>query len=407
MQLITGTVGENGGNNVSDTALVQAILVKTQRPATPTVPAAPFLASYDGVCGDGTIAAIRDFQNHFVFVSADGRQSAPNPNATAGLVRPNDATWTKLVEKVSQGFSDMHVLPGGKVVYVAATAAQLQAKLANANSLTFTDAFRTKVVACINRMHTLHGIAIGVCTDGARRDFQTQYGLLTSGRNVTNAGPGESNHNFGMAVDLGFSGLRWLQANGTVTENETCWLHSMERVSSAQALKFWEKLREIGTSAEVGAFRGPAGDRPHLQNWNDANVSMTARLAAHLTRSGNMHWSRGRGTYMCDLGFGGPPVAVGTAAQIWNNQATVTVASLTQARAGANAPAVPGRGPQVPQGIPQRPGLPQQPNRPGQPGGPGQRPQGPVTAADVIAMQRELRRQFELADANWRNWTPQ
>ncbi|MGB7209145.1 MAG: hypothetical protein WBD27_10840 [Pyrinomonadaceae bacterium] len=396
MQVITNSVGENGNNNISDVALVQAILVKTLRPATATTPSAPFLASYDGVSGNSTIGAIRDFQNNHVFVSANGQQSAPNPNATAGLVRPNDATWAKLVEMVPADFSDMRVLAGGKTVYVAATAAQLQVKIAAANALIFTQAFRTKVIACINRMHSLHGIAIGVCSQGDRRNFQTQYDLLTSGRNVTNAGPGESNHNFGMAVDLGFAGLRWLQSNGTVTERETSWLHSLEAVNSAQALKFWEALRTVGTSAEVGAFRGPESDRPHLQNWEDAGVSMAARLADLLTRSGTMRWSGRRGAYSCDLGFGGELFAVGTAAQVWNRQATITVANLVAARAGQVALAAPGGPPRQVPGI-QRPGAPnQQPNR----------PQGPPTQVDVVAMQQELRRQFELADANWQNWTP-
>src|SRR5207244_2427321 len=108
-----------------------------------------------------------------------------------------------------------------KTVYIAAKATQLQSKTAAANSLTFSPAFRTKVIACINRVHLLYAIAVAVCRQGDRRDFGTQYGLLTSGRGVTNAGPGESNHNFGMGVDLGFEGLRWLRRDGTVVENET------------------------------------------------------------------------------------------------------------------------------------------------------------------------------------------
>lgn len=400
MQTLTGSVGENGVNNISDIALVQAIFVKTQRAATRTTPAAPYLASYDGICGDKTKAAIRAFQTDHVFVSSDGTQSVANPKATAGLIAPNDATWTKLVEKVATGFSDMRILAGGKTVYVAATAAQLQAKIAAANALTFAPAFQRRVIACINRMFTLYGIAIGVCSQGDRRSFQTQYDLLTSGRGVTHAGPGESNHNFGMAVDLGFEGLHWLQSNGTVTENETSWLHRLDprQVLVPEALKFWDVLRTVGTSAEVGAFRGPVGDRPHLQNWNDAGVSMAARLADLLTRSGTMRWSATRGTYSSDLGMGGDLYALGTAAQIWNRQATVTVDMLTRVRAA-----------QVARAGQQRPGMPPSiPNRPMQPGSPPQGAQRlpPVNQADVLAMQRELRRQFELADTNWQNWTP-
>ena len=398
MQALTASVGENGVNNISDVALVQAIFVKTQRTATGTTPAAPYLVSYDGVCGSKTKAAIHAFQADHVFVSSNGMQSVVNPRATAGLVVPNDATWTKLVEKVATGFSDIRVLTGGKTVYIATTAAQLQAKITAVNALTFAPAFRTKVIACINRMHTLYGIAIGVCNHGDRRDFQTQYNLLTSGGGVTNAGPGESNHNFGMAVDLGFEGLRWLQSNGMVTEYETSWLHRLHSISASEELKFWDLLRTVGTSAEVGAFRGPVADRPHLQNWNDTGVSMAARLAELLTRSGTMRWNATRGAYSSDLGMGGDLYALGPAAQIWNRQATVTVDMLTRGRAAQAA--------RVGQ---QRPGMPPSaPNRPMQPGNPpavSRLP--PVTQVDVVAMQRELRHQFELADANWQNWTPQ
>lgn len=404
MQTIASSVGENGTNTISDVALVQAILVKTPGLATGSAPATPYLAKIDGDCGPRTKNAIRAFQNDHVFVSPDGSQSMANPNATAGLVAPGDATWRKLLEKVPRDFADLRVLTGGKTVYAAATAAQLQTKVTTANGLTFAPPFRTKVIACINRVHTLHGVAVGVCTQGDRRNFQTQYDLLTSGRGVTHAGPGESNHNFGMAVDLGFDGLRWLHENGTVVDNETSWLHRLDPAQRApvpEALRFWEVLRGAGTSAEVAMFRGPLDDRPHLQNWDDVGVDMATRLADLLTRSGTMRWTGRQQRYQCDLGLGGALFEVGSAAQIWNRQATVTIDMLTRARAaaagraGQQRPAVP-----LPQPVqPQRPGAGRAGNNP---------PPAPprVTQADVTAMQQELRRQFELADANWQSWTP-
>ena len=381
MQLITGSVGENGANALSDSALVQAILLKIQRAATPTVPAAPYLSSYDGVVGNGTKTAIRNFQTDHVFVSADGTQSTNVANATAGLVSPGDVTWTKLLEKVDPLFSDMRVLVGGKTVYVAATAAQLQTRIAAANALTFTPAFRLKVFACINRMHVLYGTAISVSAQGDRRSFQQQYNLLTGPGNVTNAGPGESNHNFGMAVDLGFKELRWLKRNGTVVENETSWFHKLDAETgfNGESIKFWDVMREVGTSPQVAAFRGPVSDRPHLQNWSDAGVSMTARLPFLLTSAGAMRWSRANGVYTCDLGYGGAYFPVGSSSQIWNNQATVTIPQITLARAAGQA------------AHPPRPGTP---------------PPGPVTQADVVAMRAALRADFVAADAAWQTWTP-
>lgn len=88
-----------------------------------------------------------------------------------------------------------------------------------------------------------------------------------------------------MATNIGFGGLRWLHADGAVDTNETPRQHHLAAQSPAQALLFWAALRT------VGAFRGPIGDHPHLQNWNDANVSMKAWLAVHLQASRSMHWS--------------------------------------------------------------------------------------------------------------------
>jgi hypothetical protein len=270
----------------------------------------------------------------------------------------------------------MRTMTGGRVVYVAATAAELQAKVTAFAAKTFTAPFRAKVSTTINSMHTLYGVAIGVCPQGDRRDFQTQYDLLNSGRGVTNAGPGESNHNFGMAVDLGFKGLKWLRANGTVVTDETDWLHRLDTVGGGQSAKFWAAMRAAGIAA--GAFRGPIGDLPHLQNWSDQGVSMTGRLPVHLAASGTMRWARGAGVYTCDLGYGGTLIPVGTASQIWNRQATVTAAQIQQLHAAAAA--------RAPRPAPGRPPAP--------------------PAPDVAAMRQLLRGEFDLADTNWANWTP-
>lgn len=94
MQPINGSVGEAGANAASDVALVQAILLKTPRLIGPGRPVGTYLASYDGVCDAKTKTAIQAFQSDYVFVNAAGNQSIANPNATAGQVRPLDATWT-------------------------------------------------------------------------------------------------------------------------------------------------------------------------------------------------------------------------------------------------------------------------------------------------------------------------
>lgn len=389
MQLISASVGENATNTVSDVALVQAILLKTTRTAAPNRAAGPYLASYDGAAGPATTAAIKAFQADHLMVLNAAKQSVLAPSATLGQVKPSDATWAKLLTEVPAEFANLRVLSGGKIVYVQATAAELQGKISAANGLTFTATFRTKVIACINKMHADYGIAVGVCPKGDRRTFQAQFQIRRDTPANTKAGPGESNHNYGMATDIGFAGLRWLHANGTVQANEDPWLKYLHAAKAAEETRFWTALRTVGTSAAVGAFRGPLSDSPHLQNWDDSTVSMTLRLAAHLQASGTMKWSRGvvasgATTYKCDLGLGVAQYDVGTAMQIWDLNATLTAATLTQARAAAAAAAAA----HAPRGTPPP------------------KPQPPATAADVTAMRQALRAQFDLADTNWRNWTP-
>ena len=400
MQLISDSVGTGGANAVADIALVQAILLKTTRAAAAARPAGPYLASYDGVAGAGTSAAINAFQADHLMVTNAAKQSVLAANTTAGLVKPGDATWAKMLTEVQTDFANLRVLTGGKVVYVEATAAELQTKIAAATGLTFTVTFRVKVLACINKMHADYGIAVGVCPKGDRRTFQSQFQIRRDTPANTKAGPGESNHNYGMATDIGFDGLRWLKANGTVQANEDPWLKFLHASNSVEEMRFWTALRTVGESTAVGAFRGPESDRPHLQNWDDNTVSMTARLPVHLQASGSMKWSRGvvasgATTYKCDLGLGGAQFDVGTAMQIWDLNATVTAAVITQARAAVAAAAAGARGPRVAPPARPQPGAVPQPVR----------PPAAVTAADVTLMRQALRAEFDLADTNWRNWT--
>jgi hypothetical protein len=155
----------------------------------------------------------------------------------------------------------------------------------------------------------------------------------------------------------------------------------------AEALKFWDALRAVGTSAEVGMFAGPVADRPHLQNWSDAGIDMASRLVDLLTRSGTMRWAGQQQRYRCDLGLRGELFPVGNASQVWNRQATVTVDMLTRARA-ASAAAAPGaqhfRNAVQPGASTLRAGAP----HPAAPSTPA------ITQADITAKRQELRRHF-------------
>jgi len=317
MQIISDSVGFKGKNKPSDVALVQAILLKTPcMPAGNNTKSKTYLSAYNAESDDNTLKAIREFQGDYVNVTPDGKQCILNPNAVDALVQPGDVTWQKLLEKVDRDFINMRILEGGKTVYLAASAQQLSDSLAGCQSFSFADAFRPKALACINRMYSKSAIVISVCRQGGRRSFQEQQAILNRHDGATHAGPGESNHNFGMAADLGFQGLRWLKKDGSVGQEQLWWLEQLGRDrGSAEALHFWQLLRSVGT-AEVGLFPGPESDRPHLQNWDDHGVDMASRLADLMTRFGKMKWQGRHQRYLCDFGLGGDFFAVGSASDI-------------------------------------------------------------------------------------------
>jgi hypothetical protein len=198
-----------------------------------------------------------------------------------------------------------------------------------------------------------------VTDSGWRRSFAEQAALNPKS---TKAGPGESNHNFGRAVDLGFSDLRWVQGNGTIrTDND--WLMGLAAVSAVKANAFWDARDAIALKPPIGLFRLQF-ERIHLQSFDDATVSMTKSLAALLTAVGTMKWER---RYKCDLGGGGALFSVGDAKQIWAGNATVSKAEIAAAK-GVKA--------------------------------------STITAKDVADTKKALKADFEAAETNWKKWVP-
>lgn len=400
MQTIGKAVGEGQANAAADVTLIQAALVKIARPAAPGKPASAYLSSYDGAFGKSTAEAITAFQTDRKLAGA---------NIAPGRVAPGDGTFQALASALPQEVSDLHVLPGAKTAYLGATQADLANGLTQAAGKTFTADFGPKVSATIRKMFADYAVALVIDPDGDHRSFQKQYDLRTSGRNVTHAGPGESNHNFGGAVDLGFKGLRWLKPDGTVVQEASWWLDDMP-LANQQA--FWNTLRSTGIACS--AFRGPVGDSPHLQNWDDSGVSMVSRLAELLTRVGTMKWAVSHSVYSCDLGLGGALVPVGTSVQIWSLQATVDAATIRRLRA---AQQVHGAGQAGAAAPPQPPGArppaatstaaPHGPQTTGAPARPGVSPPPPSDADEVKAMRQALRQEFEKAETHWQDWTAQ
>jgi hypothetical protein len=58
---------------------------------------------------------------------------------------------------------------------------------------------------------------------------------------ATGAGPGESNHNFGMAVDIGFRGFKFVKSHGGA-EVDDWWL---VKLGGAKAKELWTARNRI------------------------------------------------------------------------------------------------------------------------------------------------------------------
>jgi len=75
MQELSAAVGEGGVNAIHDTALIQALLVKSKHPVQLDSRQTRYLDVIDGQCGRATVAALRTFQKDRVFGNTESRMS--------------------------------------------------------------------------------------------------------------------------------------------------------------------------------------------------------------------------------------------------------------------------------------------------------------------------------------------
>jgi hypothetical protein len=197
-----------------------------------------------------------------------------------------------------------------------------QSKTAIVNDPELDPAFRTRVGQLVEQMYSKHRIVLWLTPTGSRRTFAEQAAEVN-----TKAGPGESNHNFGRAVDIGLKGLTWIKGDGS-KKSDTAWLNSLESLFPAKAGAFWDVRDAI--AAGLSLFRLQF-ERVHLQAFDQNNVSSGRSLVALLNVAtvGKMVWSatyvKPSWQYKSDLGAtGGPLQPVGTSKQIWASQGLVT-----------------------------------------------------------------------------------
>jgi len=386
---ITDSVGVAATNKSHDVALVQAMLkvVKNAK-------GIPYLAgNYDGIYGKQTTTAIQTFQIDNGLAKAPAAKIAP-PGATKtpgtpvagkmeklGFIEKNSASLKKLVSMLPATYSKMRIIPGTKTVYIddSKTNAQNSRNTINmANDLDTT--FRDNVVRLIDEMYAQHKIALWVTDTGRRRTFAEQ-----AAQTKTKAGPGESNHNFGRAVDIGFKDFTWVKGVGSL-KKDADWLNSLEATKAAQSTLLWDARDKIALQAPINMHRLQF-ERVHLQAYDQATASSARSLVALLNLGGAQFWETGPmvavgketfRAYKTNLGAGkAAPHQVGTARQIWAGKATVTKAMIAQAKTLLEAATTK-----------------------------KVYKDADITAKDIAQAQANLKADFEKADTNWKKWVP-
>lgn len=409
---IKDSVGEGASNAVHDVAMVQLMLhvVKNAK-------GAPYLTQdYSGTYDAATKNAILSFQTDHKLIEATPAPAAGAGQAKAAkfdkksFIGANSDTFKALAAEVPAKYADASIIPGTKTVYLAMDEAAAKGNATNIQSKTDLEAqFRSRVANMVTQVYKEYKIALSIPADGWRRNFGQQAALSPA---VTGAGPGESNHQYGQAVDIGFNGLRWVEGNGDI-KNADYWLNGMP---AAKAAQFWA-ARDVVRDKNVLFKTNKAGDVIHLQAYADAGVSYGRSLAALLqTVSPNhMKWQSAfvaqHNTYNSDLGLGGAMLNAGTARQIWAGQATVSKADLAKL---FNAKIANDKNFQIAKflNLPAAKVAAPVGGAAGQPGAkivpaPAQIKEADIKQEYIVKVQQRLRDEFKAADTHWADWKPQ
>jgi peptidoglycan hydrolase-like protein with peptidoglycan-binding domain len=386
---IKDSVGEGGANTVHDVALVQAML----RVVKDAKGQAYLGGNYDGVYGGQTKTAIDRFQ-------ADQKLLPPPPGTKDAktLIGKAGPTIQKLSAMLPPAYTDIRIIEKTKTVYIAATDAEAKAGQTTVNGEPNVDpAFRGKALQAVKQTYDDHKIAFTVGPNGGRRTFAKQAAIATTG--ATTVGPGESNHNWGRALDLLPINFRWLKGDGTIFK-DTLWLEQLEKQKGvATADQIWD-ARDVAVKA-AGLFliktTKTFRDRPHVQAWDQNAVNMGNALVALMNTVGAITWANAGGTprqYSADLGLAGAAqVKVGTAVQIWNAQAKVVAVDVVTAVNKAQIALADAR--LIWAGMPVVKKAAFKPIA-----------AADVKATDITAIQKALKKSFELADQNFLKWKP-
>ncbi|MBI3684217.1 MAG: peptidoglycan-binding protein [Acidobacteria bacterium] len=352
MPSITANVGDGATNKTHDVALVQAMLriVKNAK-------GSPYLAgSYDGSYGGQTKSAIISFQKDNAKVIQAGQKAKEKE----GVVDVGGTTLATLAAALPATHKELRIIPNTKTVYLEAASADATASAAAIRGdAEFEATFKTNLAALVDTMFAEYKIALWLTPTGRRRTFAQQ-----AAETKTFAGPGESNHNFGRAADIGFKGFRWIQGDGSI-KKDADWLNALHSASASKENALWDARDAL--AAKIPLFRLNF-ERVHLQLFDQATFNNPRSLVKLLNTVGKAKWESG---YKSDFGLGGAMSPVGTAKQIWAGNATVSKADLAKALSAKTKKVI---------------------------------KEADIKLQQIIDTQKALKADFEAADTNWIKW---
>ena len=399
MQSLTGSVGGGGKNAVHDVALVKFLMmvVKNSKGSS-YLP----LGDYTDVRDGSVSVAIRAFQQDKILV--DAVSGKPKPGVLPGLVEPGGATWTKLVAAVPDAYKNVRTTEGVTLVYFPMSPSALASAKGELQAGGLKNEFQVKVTNLLDKFYAKSGIVVSANPDGLRRTFEQQMNKSSE------ASPGETIHNYGYAVDLGFTGLSYVSSTGATHTVDNLdrgfnkWSRIKEQIFAARNAI---ATRDLNVFPTVG-LRG--ADLYHLQNYPDKPLDSVTSFMKLLEKVGpmKMKWRPEYMTptdYWCDLGLGGDKYYVGASVDIWADKNALKLSKEDLAKAlSAKLKADPKFSLDKYLVHPPKPPT-------GTGGASGANTPPKITAADIgdpdiAKVKALLKAEFIAADREWRQWAP-
>lgn len=416
---ITKSVGDQGNNASEDVALVQLMLHVIKNPKGQSY----FSGNYNGTYDQFLKSAILAFQQDQKLVAVKAstmpgnKQPAKAPMPVGGLtekpglVEKNSKTLTALNSRLPASYKSIRIIPHTSTLYLEGDASKATISASSIRAEKQLNAeFREKVAKLAESMYKTHKLVLGIPKSGWRRDFAAQADVINRNPNATGAGPGESPHQFGRAVDIGFESIKWVAGDGTV-KNDNYWL-------AAQGLQF-AKQQEFWAARDAIAFKqlglsktNKPGDYIHVQGFADDKVSWGKSLANLLEKVSptKAKWSLAgrvvnRNTYKVDFGLG-TALTVGSSIQMWNGVAPINKADLVKAL-NAKLAADPNFSVEKFFGVAVKPAaiVTQKNDTKVSSGKTAQLKEADIKESYIQHLQKLVKTEMQAADENWDSWT--